>query len=395
MAHVLIGFGEALPAPEVVFSLRRAGHSVSVFARASRIPIRHLVPEHRPERLIVLPAPEQDTTAAIAALRAVMQAPDAPDIVLPLDDAGLWLADAALGPDARLAGATGAQVRIALDKELQIAAARRAGLAVLPTIVVRSPSDVDAVTAFPAIAKPALALGERDGKLGKGEAAYLSDRQSLAGLRARVTRDPAPLLVQPLVAGVGEGVFGHATPEGVIAWSGHRRLRMMNPHGSGSSACMSLMPDEALRISVQAFLTDISWSGPFMVELLRDEEGTPWFMELNGRMWGSLALARRQGLEYPAWAVARTLAPAFRPSPPTPPQDPVVVRNLGRDLLHLLFVLRGPKSAFHRTGWPRFWHSAAGVFAPAHPRSFYNYDPAHRGFFLQEALWTVGKVLRG
>ena len=35
--------------------------------------------------------------------------------------------------------------------------------------------------------------------------------------------------------------------------------------------------------------------------------GPAWFVELNGRPWGSMALARRQGLEYPAWQVTLAL----------------------------------------------------------------------------------------
>ena len=51
-----------------------------------------------------------------------------------------------------------------------------------------------------------------------------------------------------------------------------------------------------------------------MIELLRDRDGVAWFMELNGRTWGSLALARRLGLEYPAWAALDALGIAAPPS---------------------------------------------------------------------------------
>ena len=49
-----------------------------------------------------------------------------------------------------------------------------------------------------------------------------------------------PLLAQPLLRGVGEGLFGLAGPEGLMALSAHRRIRMVNPQGSGSSACASI-----------------------------------------------------------------------------------------------------------------------------------------------------------
>ena len=116
-----------------------------------------------------------------------------------------------------------------------------------------------------------------------------------------------PLIVQPLIHGTGEGLFGHATKDGVVAWSAHRRVRMLNPQGSASSACESFPVDQGLIGPAERFLTGLGWRGLFMLEFLRDRAGTPWFMELNGRAWGSLALARRRGFEYPAWTVRAAL----------------------------------------------------------------------------------------
>lgn len=387
MAHVLIGFGEALPAAETIFSLRSAGHRVSVFAQERGLPLERL----RPERVIYL---GPGTAEAVATLRATMNGTNAPDFLFPLDDAGLWLANEALDEDSRLIGATGQQAQIALDKTLQIAAAQHAGLAVPETHVLRGPGDLDARVSLPAIAKPALAIHVQADRLSKGKACYLLTQDDVAHLADSLSDMMVPLLVQPLVRGVGEGVFGFATPQGVRCWSGHRRLRMMNPHGSGSSACMSCPPNADTRQKVEIFLAEIGWRGPFMVELLRDADGTAWFMELNGRIWGSLALARRQGFEYPAWAVADAIEPGFCPISPDPfvaPQ-PLVLRNLGREILHLAFLLRGPKSTFHRRDWPRFWKSLRGVLKPAHPRFFYNYDLAHPLYFLFDTLWTLRKA---
>lgn len=384
MAHVLIGFAEALPAAEVVFSLRAAGHRVSAFARTAALPLGRL-----PVDLHVLPAPEDDAEAARAALAALVARTGA-EVILPMDDAGLWLVHAAEVGAARIAGGGPEAARVALDKVAQVAAAREAGLDVPPTAVRDGVPGPAPDLAWPAIAKPGRALAEAGGRLGKGDAAYLDGPE--AAFFSEDRRAGAPWLLQPLIAGQGEGVFGFVTAAGAVtAWSGHRRLRMMNPHGSGSSACESLVPSEALRASVAAFLSAIGWRGPFMVELLRDAGGTAWFMELNGRMWGSMALARRQGLEYPAWAVAQALDPAFVPDPPPP--RPLVVRHLGRDLLHLAFTARGPKSAFHRRDWPRLTRSLPAVLRPGRGAGFYNYDPAHPRYFLRDALWTIRKAL--
>ena len=381
--HICIGFAEALPAPEVVFSLRNAGYMVSAFARTANPTLAHLGLD-----ITVIPAPEDGITLAITAIQTLMQGNTAPDYILPLDDTGLWLVDRALGDDPRNAGATGSQAAVALDKTQQTQAALAAGLDVPPTQMISSANDLDAITHFPAIARPALAVQVINGHLGKANPIYLNSETDVDQLHHAT----GPFLIQPLIAGIGEGVFGLMTPQGVTAWSGHRRLRMMNPHGSGASACQSTTPDPTLCAKIETFLHSLDWRGPFMIEILRDAAGTPWFMELNGRQWGSLALARRQGFEYPAWAIAQCIDADFTPPHITP--RPRVQRHMGRDLLHLLFVLRGPKSDFHKANWPSFWRSLVGVFTPAPLRSFYNYDPNHSSFLMRDTLATLKKVLR-
>ncbi len=390
---VLIGFAEALAAPEAVFSLRAAGHVVRVFTRRGAPAALRGLPVGVP---LEVTAPEHNAGAAVEEFSAILTRLEAPLAVMALDDVSLWLVNAALaggaGADMPIANATGPQAAAALDKEIQISAARAAGLAVPPTAVLREPGagPGDGV-AFPAIVKSARAVQVLDGRLVKGGAAY-----AMTGSDP-VLDDPGhafPLLVQPLIAGTGEGVFGFATPKGVAAWSGHRRLRMLNPHGSGSSACAVNPPDRAVRAGVEAMIAALGWRGPFMVEFLRDAAGRLWFMELNGRMWGSLALARRNGFEYPAWAVSQALDNDFTPVPLDLPPRPAV-RNLGRDLLHLAYVARGPKSGFHAAGWPKFWPAAAAVLKPGRAAGFYNYDPEYPYYFLRDAWETVAARLRG
>ena len=72
--------------------------------------------------------------------------------------------------------------------------------------------------------------------------------------------------------GVGEGVFGLALGNRLVCWSGHRRVRMMNPAGSGSSACVSVKPEPKICEIAERFLKAIGWQGMFMIELLRDKK---------------------------------------------------------------------------------------------------------------------------
>lgn len=387
MPHVLIGFAEALPAPEVVFSLLAAGHEVSAFAQSARVPLKHLPLK----ALHVIPEGTVWPDEVINWLRGIMTGPGAPDIVLPLDDRGLWLVDAALGESGKVAGATGDQAAMALDKARQFDLARAVGLSVPETWIV-SAAGLDRFPVglpLPAILKPAMAIKVGTNGVEKGLTRYLLTAGDLHPARTALAGSDQPYLIQPLISGTGEGVFGFACGGGVAAWSGHRRLRMMNPHGSGASACVDMVPDAETCAKVEVFLRMANWKGPFMMEFLRDPSGKLWFMEMNGRMWGSMALARRRGLEYPAWAVAALTDSGFCPAPPELPPLGSPVRNIGRELLHLLFVLRGPRTPFHRQTWPGIWQSFAGVLRPAPLRQFYNYDPAYRSYLFRDAISTV------
>jgi hypothetical protein len=108
-----------------------------------------------------------------------------------------------------------------------------------------------------------------------------------------------------------------------------------------------------------------------MIELLRDAEGRPWFMELNGRAWGSMALARRRGFEYPAWTVQAALDPDFVPAAPVDPPD-ILARHLGMELAHVAFVLRGPQSKA-LTKWPKLWPTLRAMIRPSRRNRLYNW----------------------
>ncbi len=129
----------------------------------------------------------------------------------------------------------------------------------------------------------------------------------------------------------------------------------------------------------------------FMLEFLRDSEGTPWFMELNGRPWGSLALARRRGFEYPAWTVRASLDPAFAPDPPTAPPD-VMCRNLGLEIVHLMFVLRGPQTRAPVV-WPRLSTSIADVLWRSRRASLYNWKRSQPDVLVVDTVKTVLEYL--
>jgi predicted ATP-grasp superfamily ATP-dependent carboligase len=366
--RVLVGFAEALATIESVWSLQDAGFEVSAFARAgARVPLRR----SRSVELHELIAPEVDAAAAAAELRALIAASGV-DAVMPLDDVALRLCqDACVEGGAILAGPSGRQAAVALDKRLQIEAARAAGLAVPPTAFLDGgpvPADLE----FPLVVRPAAAVEEVGGHLGSASGASTCADRGELDRRLATRKAGEVLLAQPQLRGTNEGIFGLAGEEGVRAWSAHRRLRMMNPAGSGSSACESTVPEEELRTKVERMLASIGWRGLFMVELLRDTDGTPWFIELNGRAWGSMALARAAGLEYPAWSVRAALGDDLGPLPAVAPAAGTRARHLGRELKHALIVLRGSPSV--AVPWPSRTATLRDVFSWRRGDRIYNWS---------------------
>jgi hypothetical protein len=390
----LVGFAEALSAPEVVWSLVDAGFRVCAFGRQGR---RSALRHSRHVTVTDVTAPEVDAAATVrevgALVRSLSDSSKGNQAVLfPLDDAAVWLCDrvaeTARDRNFALAGPSGRQVAIALDKAVQMETARSAGFNVLPTRVARTKGEVlDGDPCFPLVLKPSQAVGWGDGRLRKGRIWICGNREELERA-VRGWAEAFPLLVQPYVVGTGEGVFGLARVGGVDALSGHRRIRMMNPHGSGSSACASQLVPRQLSASAEKFVQISNWQGLFMIELLRDSQGTSWFMEFNGRPWGSLALARRQGLEYPTWNVRLALDPRWRMAESPALQPDLICRHMGRELMHPLFLLRGPRSAA-LTQWPPLWKSLLDLLDFGRDQALYNWRRDDKRVFFADCINTL------
>jgi hypothetical protein len=366
--RVLIGFAEALAAIESAWSLADAGFEVLAFSRRGGcVPLRR----SGSVALHEVTAPETDAAAAATDLRALIEA-SAVDAVMPLDDIALALCqEPCRDTGVALIGPSGRQAEVALDKRLQIEAARAAGLAVPPTTFLDGdapPADL----AFPLVVRPAGAIDASPGRLGSAAGATTCADRGELDARLASRGEAEVLMAQPQLRGSNEGVFGLMTPAGARAWSAHRRVRMMNPAGSGSSACESTRPDPDLCEQIEGMLAAIGWHGLFMVELLRDGAGTPWFIELNGRAWGSMALARAGGLEYPAWAARLALGDNLASLLAPAPVPGLRARHLGRELKHTLIVMRGVRSP--AVPWPSRARTLRDVLSWRRGDRFYNWS---------------------
>ena len=385
---ILLGFADALSAPEAVWSSVDHGFSVIVFSRhGSKPPLRRF----KKIKIVEVCPPEIDVNQTINDLKNIINI-TTPDILMPLDDKSVWLCSTIVPEtDIKIAGPTGLQADIALDKRLQIEAAARAGLRVIPTRHMDTREELMQINEFPILLKPATAVVKFFEKLIVGAHYTCTSKIELSNV-TQLWEESYPMMAQPIIDGIGEGIFGLATDNGVTAWSAHRRIRMMNPRGSGSSACESLPITDQPIDSIEQMLIKIKWRGIFMVELIRDKFNQLWFMEMNGRPWGSMALARRGGYEYPLWSVLYALDINFRPESPNK-YKAIVCRHLGREILHILMVLRGPQSSAIKD-WPSLGKTLSDVLRVKRNHTWYNWQSGEALFFIEDTYRTVFDTFR-
>jgi len=159
-AIALIGFAEALSAPEVTWSLADAGFEVIAFSRRGRkAPLRR----SRYATVHEIPAPESNCAASLAALYELMvhlrSHSDVSGTLLALDDAAVWLCGRVDLPDGWSSAAPrGPLADFALDKERQIRAAAAAGFNVPASSVAHRATDVRQRRAeLPLVLRPVVA----------------------------------------------------------------------------------------------------------------------------------------------------------------------------------------------------------------------------------------------
>jgi predicted ATP-grasp superfamily ATP-dependent carboligase len=237
----------------------------------------------------------------------------------------------------------------ALDKSLTTQLAESCGLAVPRTVELADlehTQSVSRVIRFPVVLKPRSSQrSTRSGGMqATGRPLYVRNPEELASAYLLLSGRCSQIIAQEFVEGYGAGYF-------VLLWGGelqaefaHRRIRDVHPTGSGSSLRVSMEVPARIREASLALLRRLGWHGVAMVEFRVRPDGTPVFMELNGRFWNSLALAVYAGADFPRYLAELVergrlqSAPGFRAQ--------VRCRWLLGDFRHFLAVLRGAPPGF-------------------------------------------------
>lgn len=129
---------------------------------------------------------------------------------------------------------------------------------------------------------------------------YKVSPEEAAGVAAGAVRQYKKVLVEGHVPGRGVGVF-------FLLWNGEVRAEFMHirlhevPHTGGVSSYRKSWWHQAIRDDALRKLRAFNWQGVAMMEYRWDDAHDQfYFMEMNGRFWGSLHLALRAGVDFPA-----------------------------------------------------------------------------------------------
>ncbi len=233
------------------------------------------------------------------------------------------------------------------DKFLCYDLAQSQGLAVPKTFCPKSQMELEGMIAqlnFPIVLKPRYSrfYDEKTDLVRVGDAQIIYDPQELREKIGKFRQGTSFPCIQEWVTGVGFGVELLLKRGQVLAVFCHERIREMNPLGSGSSACVSVPVREDLVQASVNILKACHYEGVAMVEFRLDKEKErAWFMEINGRFWGSLALPLACGINFP-YLFLQAFVRA-EPPPTSTTRYPVGIqaRSLWKELIRLTMVLRG------------------------------------------------------
>ena len=187
---------------------------------------------------------------------------------------------------------------IALDKEKTWQLARDLGVPVPASILFSSTAEIGRAEQFPLVLKPTHSKVMLGGELSTLAVAVVkNERERQEHLRRWLP--VTPVQQQQYVSGRGVGVemlFDH----GKKIWHfAHERVHEYPLSGGASSYRRSIVPPANMLLDAERLLSALKWHGVAMVEFKMDAKGQYWLMEINPRLWGSLALSIDAGVDFP------------------------------------------------------------------------------------------------
>ncbi|HEU4416010.1 MAG TPA: ATP-grasp domain-containing protein [Candidatus Angelobacter sp.] len=218
-----------------------------------------------------------------------------------------------------------AAMDVALDKEKTWALAQQLGVPVPQSRLISSVADIGQAPPFPVVLKPTHSKIPVDGEIRTLAVAVVKDE---AQRQSQLLRwlPFTPVLQQQYVSGGGVGAE-FLFDRGNKVWHFvHARVHEYPLTGGASSYRRAIQPPVRLLQDAEKLLTALQWHGVAMVEFKMDGDGRYWLMEINPRLWGSLAVSIDAGVNFPIGLLQ--IACGQQPGP-----QPAYKQHYTRDLL--------------------------------------------------------------
>ena len=352
--RVLVLDGNENQAVACVRSLARAGRDVYVgadsswskagWSRHARGTFRYPAPQQDAEGFVARVA-EEVKRAGLSSNEVTLVMPMTERTTLPLSAERQRIFDAG----GRLVLPSHETVLRAFDKRETTRLAASLGVAVPRTEALSERArarEFAEGARYPVVLKPRMSeeLTAEGRVRATGSPVYARDAGEFINAFDVLMKRCAEVLAQEFVEGSGAGYFALMNDGELRCEFAHRRIRDVRPTGSGSAVRESVAVAAELREAGLAVLKALKWHGVAMVEFRVRADGTPVFLEVNGRFWNSLPLAVYAGADFPA-ALAE-MAERGDVEASFNYREGVRCRWLLGDFRHTLEVMRGAPEGF-------------------------------------------------
>ena len=260
------------------------------------------------QRWYPVPFPGSVGAAFEGSLRAAVDDHAADVVVAAGDDWMLALAAAAPTLPSRVAHAPLSTLLRAVDKRSLTDAALAAGLAA-PRTVSATAAGV-ASWEGPAVVKPRLHWSPGRPAGARVEARRASSPDELGLAVDAVRQAGGEAVLQEPVEGELMALAGVFVSGRLVGRVQQRAVRV-HPAMGISSRAETTAVDEALAEGVCRMLSGLDWSGLAQVQFLRGVDGVAKVIDLNGRFYGSMALAVAAGVNLPDLLARATMGDAL------------------------------------------------------------------------------------
>jgi len=196
-------------------------------------------------------------------------------------------------------------MKIAYNKDLTMELAKKLGIPTPRTIVLTS-DNLSSIKEFPVVIKSSDDSG-----------AYVKYCNTLEELKRNYKflrkKSMTNIIAQEYIKGFGTGFYGVCKHGKLYAIFMHRRIKEF-PITGGSSAVAEAYYNKKLLNYGRKVCEKLKWDGPLMAEFKYSQERDEYYLiELNPKLWGSLDLTIKAGVNVPEILIRLALGEEVKP----------------------------------------------------------------------------------